>query len=189
MDIFRILKDHKSFSAAVALIVIVGATVSSFTFMWGHQAGASPRRSKVVSYSSSVGAVPTNERIQVRTNMPGGVTTSPAPTSAEPAVSQLAAEQTSSSSPGGAIGKSVQPSVLYGLLTDTEYGPIGSDGSVTPSYVNYPVWVVEYSGVHVPATGAPGANASSSGVAGAQGGATLVFIDASSGTYLYTLSF
>jgi hypothetical protein len=188
MDIFRILKNHRSFSAAVALVVIVGAVVSSFTLIWGHQAGASPHVSKVASYSNSVGALPTSERIQVTSTLPGGVTTSPAPTSAEPAVSQLAAEQASSASPGGAIGKSVQPSVLYGLLTDMQYGPIGSDGTVTPSFINYPVWVVEYSGVHVPATGAPGAN-TSSGVTGAQGGVTLVFIEASSGKYLYTLSY
>jgi hypothetical protein len=189
MDIFRILRNHRSLSLAVISVLIGGAVVSSFTLIWGHEADASPHRATVATYSSSPGAVPASERIQGSSNMPGGVTTSPAPPSAEPVVSQLAAEQTSSSSPGGAIGKSVQPSVLYGLLTDTQYGTIGSDGTVTPSFINYPVWVVEYSGVHIPATGAPGASTSSSGAVGVQGGSTIVFIDASSGKYLYTLSF
>jgi hypothetical protein len=52
-------------------------------------------------------------------------------------------------------GTEVQPTILYGLVTDTEYGHINPDGSVTPFFVNYPAWIVEYQGISAPMTGGP----------------------------------
>jgi hypothetical protein len=151
--------------------------------------------------------IPADQRVQQTSVLrAGGVTISPAPASDSPATSQQQIISTLKSSGGPAVpdasGKLVQPSILYGLVTDSEYGHINPDESVTPFFVNYPVWIVEYQGIAGPATGGPptssgppttttsgASSTTTSTTEPAETGTMWTFYDAQSGHYLFALSF
>jgi hypothetical protein len=152
--------------------------------------------------------IPADQRVQQTSVLcSNGTSISPAPASDSPATSQQ--ELISTLESGGrslgeqqdSAGPVVQPTILYGLVTDTEYGRINPDGSVTPFFVNYPAWIVEYQGISAPMTGsagpAPSPNGSSTTTTSsatttstqpAGAGSTWTFYDAQSGSYRFGLS-
>ena len=141
--------------------------------------------------------IPANQRVQQTTSTPTGATISPAPASDSPAVSQQQIISAEAGTPGGvgyrnAAGTPVHPTVLFGLVTDSEYGHMNSDGSVTPFYTNYPVWIVEYQGALTPVGGGspgPSGPSTTSAVPPVHVGTSMTFFDAQTGSYLFGVSF
>ena len=148
--------------------------------------------------TTMVAGIPANQRVQQTTSTPTGATISPAPASDSPAVSQQQIISAEAGTPGGvgyrnAAGTPVHPTVLFGLVTDSEYGHMNSDGSVTPFYTNYPVWIVEYQGAVLTPVGGgspgPGGPSTTSTVPPVHVGTSMTFFDAQTGSYLFGVSF
>jgi hypothetical protein len=134
--------------------------------------------------------------VQQVTAAPSGTTILPAPYGDSPAATQQSV--ISQLHPGGqvdAAGNPVDPTVLYGLVTDTEYGHMNADGSVTPYFVNYPVWIVEYQGVVLMSSGGapnpliPGSPPTTTPPPPpVETGTSMTFYDAQTGAYLFGVS-
>jgi hypothetical protein len=143
--------------------------------------------------------IPADQRVQQTSALCAvGSTISPAPASDSPPTSQQTIISTLESGGHGlgeqnATGTEVQPTILYGLVTDSEYGHMNTDGSMTPFFVNYPVWIVEYQGIGLPASGggAPIPGSSSTTTTSTQPAEPphiWTFYDAQSGSYRFALS-
>jgi hypothetical protein len=153
----------------------------------------------VTTTTTIAAGIPTSQRVQQTSVLCAvGSTISPAPASDTPATSQQELISTLESSGRGLgepdrAGNLVQPTILYGLVTDSEYGHMNADGSVTPFFVNYPAWIVEYQGIGLPASGGPASlpNSSSTTTTSTQPArapTTWWFYDAQSGSYRFALS-
>ena len=142
--------------------------------------------------------IPADQRVQQTTSNPGtGTTVFPAPSTESPAATQQQILSAMGGTPAvgyrNASGNPVQPTVLFGLVTDSEYGRANSDGSVTPFYAAYPVWVVEYQGVVLTDTGGgartPGSPSTTSTVPVVHTGTSMTFFDGQTGSYLFGVSY
>jgi hypothetical protein len=146
-----------------------------------------------------VSGIPADQRVHQTTSDPGtGTTVFPAPASESPTATQQQIISAEAGTPGGvgyknAAGTPVHPTVLFGLVTDSEYGHMNSDGSVTPFYTNYPVWIVEYQGAVLTPVGGgspgPGGPSTTSTVPPVHIGTSMTFFDAQTGSYLFGVSF
>ena len=146
----------------------------------------------LADYTTTTGSsIPSDERVtSTLTVRQGTISVSPASPSAGPQVSQQAAVQAWLNTgvlPGTA--DNTQPSlVLYGNLTDTDYSTIQSNGTATPDYTQYLVWVIEYANAVVPLEGGYDPSANPSTRPTSSTGPLYIFIDASSGSYLFASS-
>lgn len=200
MDILRVLNAHRTrflladaaIIAAVIASVAVGSIGQSRPPARG-QGSSLPHTTQLKNinlsaYSKSTGAsTAADQRIQSDESLRGPtLTIAPAPVSVNPTISQqdaVSAWLTTGMLPGTTTS-TAPSSVLFGLLTDTEYGTLQPDGSDKPTYTQQPVWVIEYSNAIVPLSGgAAGTNGPTSST-----GRLDAFIDANTGKYMYAFS-
>jgi len=67
-------------------------------------------------------------------------------------------------------------------FSDAQTGPVQSDGSVNPTYVNREAWAVVFAGVPIPFLGPAGSPT------GSYNSNTVVFVDAKTGDYLEAIA-
>lgn len=140
-------------------------------------------------YSATASSIPSTERVSTTIVLrQGQLTISPAPNAENPAVSQQAALATwlAMGLPGS--GGAQPSSVLFGLLTDKEYAAIQPNGSTSPIYAQHPTWVIEYRNAQVPLTGGYVPGPTDPHRPQFSVGPLYGFIDAASGTYMYSVS-
>jgi hypothetical protein len=190
--------------AAIAVVgaVVVSAAIFMATSSRDH--GASPiSKAKLSSYSATVGTLPPSERVQETMTMPGGDTIAPAPLSDSVNTSpQSAISAASATGIDGIDSTTVQPTVQYGLLSESEGGtvtPPGVSNSTSESsssfagpYQNTPVWVVTYPGISTPTDGpppppggwVPSSSSTTTAPIPAGSGSLYIFVNDSTGQYL-----
>lgn len=169
----------------------------------------------LANYSTST-TVPAGERVQSYQSYPvDGVTVAPA--SGNPSVTQQSAVATAAGQGLTALdGTKVQPTAVFGALSSSVLQtispsqlpagltlPPGDPAATDPTppgltYQGTPVWVVTYQGVGDRTNGAPTAGgsvtvgpvSSTTTTTGApEAPVTVVFVDATSGKYLFALSY
>jgi hypothetical protein len=153
----------------------------------------------------TVSSLPSTERVSTPMTMPGLTVTPADPTAVVVTSPQAAALAASAVGIDGTDKTDVQPTVQYGLLSETAGGAVTPPGaapssgsqSVSPGpYQKTPVWVVTYPGVTTPANGpAPppgGFKPSPSTVPStvpAGSGSLYIFVDDSTGKYFMAESY
>lgn len=103
---------------------------------------------------------PTSERLTTPIELRNGmVTFKPAPETMSPVVDRsravLAADAQTQSAPGERSRPYSDTVAVFGLFTDRTFGPLTA-GSVNPTYLDVPVWIVVHRRVEVASAGPPG---------------------------------
>jgi hypothetical protein len=154
---------------ALAVVVILVLQVQSSDSHVNNSLQSATKGPKLTDYSTAVGTLPESERIQSSLTIGNGsISINPASPSSEPLVSQetAVAEAAQTSIPGVATTP-IQPTVLFGDWSNNDLGPVpknlnrpqgapidaNAPQTFTPTYVNSPVWVLEYKGMVFPTQG------------------------------------